>query len=198
MKRKVYIILAALLGIGNMSEAVAQDTKNILPGVSIEKFHMNREGKYLTMEMEVDLTALDVDANRAVLLTPRLVNGADSLDLPAIGIYGRRRYYYYVRNGISAISGESEKSFQVSKKPEQLEYDNHILYEEWMDGAALKFHRSDWGCCPANTGGIRRHHRPSSRGFLPRTGICATRSGNHEKPFAVPARHTSISRWTRR
>lgn len=115
MKRKVYIILAALLGIGNMSEAVAQDTKNILPGVSIEKFHMNREGKYLTMEMEVDLTALDVDANRAVLLTPRLVNGADSLDLPAIGIYGRRRYYYYVRNGISAISGESEKSFQVRK-----------------------------------------------------------------------------------
>ena len=162
MKRKVYIILAALLGIGNMSEAVAQDTKNILPGVSIEKFHMNREGKYLTMEMEVDLTALDVDANRAVLLTPRLVNGADSLDLPAIGIYGRRRYYYYVRNGISAISGESEKSFQVSKKPEQLEYDNHILYEEWMDGATLKFHRSDWGCCQQilaeYEGIIGRHH----------------------------------------
>lgn len=146
MKRTIFI-LATLLGIGNMSGAVAQNRENIIPGVSIENFDMNRNGKYLTVEMDVDLTALDVDANRAVLLTPRLVNGADSLDLPSIGIYGRRRYYYYVRNGISTISGESEKSFRLSKKPERLEYDNLVFYEDWMNGATLKFHRSDWGCC---------------------------------------------------
>ena len=140
-------ILATLLGMGNVSEAVAQHTKHIIPGVSIENFNMNRNGKYLTVEMEMDLAELDVNSNRAVLLTPRLVNGADSLDLPSIGIYGRRRYYYYVRNGISAISGESEKSFRASKKPGKLEYDNPIPYEEWMNGATLKFHRSDWGCC---------------------------------------------------
>lgn len=147
MRRKVYIILAALLGIGNMSEAVAQNTKDILPGVSVGNLNMNREGKYLTVEMDVDLAALDVDANRAVLLTPRLVNGADSLDLPAIGIYGRRRYYYYVRNGISTISGESEKSFRVSDKPDNVAYSNLAEYSDWMNGATLKFHRSDWGCC---------------------------------------------------
>lgn len=161
MKRTIFI-LATLLGIGNMSKAVAQNTENIIPGVSIENFNMNRNGKYLNVEMDVDLTALDVDANRAVLLTPRLVNGADSLDLPSIGIYGRRRYYYYVRNGISTISGESEKSFRVSKKPEQLEYDNLILYEDWMNGATLKVHRSDWGCCQAilaeYEGELGRHH----------------------------------------
>lgn len=161
MKRTIFI-LATLLGIGNMSKAVAQNTENIIPGVSIENFNMNRNGKYLNVEMDVDLTALDVDANRAILLTPRLVNGADSLDLPSIGIYGRRRYYYYVRNGISTISGESEKSFRVSKKPEQLEYDNLILYEDWMNGATLKVHRSDWGCCQAilaeYEGELGRHH----------------------------------------
>lgn len=161
MKRTIFI-LATLLGIGNMSKAVAQNTENIIPGVSIENFNMNRNGKYLNVEMDVDLTALDVDANRAILLTPRLVNGADSLDLPSIGIYGRRRYYYYVRNGISTISGESEKSFRVSKKPEQLEYDNLIFYEDWMNGATLKVHRSDWGCCQAilaeYEGELGRHH----------------------------------------
>ena len=67
--KKTIFILATLLGMGNMSGAMAQDTKNILPGVSIENFNMNRNGKYLTVEMDVDLTALDVDANRAVLLT---------------------------------------------------------------------------------------------------------------------------------
>ena len=154
--------MATLLGMTGMSEAVAQDTKDILPGVSVEKFNMNRNGKYLTVTMDIDLSELDVNSNRAVLLTPRLVNGTDSLDLPSVGIYGHRRYYYYIRNGISTISGETEKSFKASNKPEQLEYDNHIPYENWMDGATLKFHRSDWGCCQeilAEYEGLLGRHR---------------------------------------
>lgn len=161
MKRTIFI-LATLLGMTGMSEAVAQDTKDILPGVSVENFNMNRNGKYLTVTMDIDLSELDVNSNRAVLLTPRLANGTDSIDLPSVGIYGRRRYYYYIRNGISTISGETEKSFKASDKPGQLEYDNHIPYENWMDGATLKFHRSDWGCCQeilAEYEGLLGRHR---------------------------------------
>lgn len=161
MKRTIFI-LATLLGMTGMSEAVAQTTTSIIPGVSVENFNMNRNGKYLTVTMDIDLSELDVNSNRAVLLTPRLVNGTDSLDLPSVGIYGHRRYYYYIRNGISTISGETEKSFKASNKPEQLEYDNHIPYENWMDGATLKFHRSDWGCCQeilAEYEGLLGRHR---------------------------------------
>lgn len=161
MKRTIFI-LVALLGIGNMPETVAQNTKDITPGVSIEKFNMNREGRYLTVKMNLDLNKLDVDANRAVLLTPRLVNEADSLDLPSIGIYGRRRYYYYVRNGIGSISGENETVYRVSDKPDNVAYSNLAEYEEWMDGATLTFHRSDWGCCheilTEYEGILGRHH----------------------------------------
>ena len=113
MKRMIFI-LATLFGMTGMSEAVAQDTKDILPGVSVENFNMNRNGKYLTVTMDIDLSELDVNSNRAVLLTPRLVNATDSIDLPSIGIYGHRRYYYYIRNGISTISGDTEKSFKAS------------------------------------------------------------------------------------
>lgn len=161
MKRTIFI-LATLLGMTGMSEAVAQTTMSIIPGVSVENFNMNRNGKYLTVTMDIDLSELDVNSNRAVLLTPRLVNGTDSIDLPSVGIYGHRRYYYYIRNGISTISGETEKSFKASNKPEQLEYDNHIPYENWMDGATLKFHRSDWGCCQeilAEYEGLLGRHR---------------------------------------
>ena len=38
MKRTIFI-LATLLGMTGMSEAVAQDTKDILPGVSVENFN---------------------------------------------------------------------------------------------------------------------------------------------------------------
>ena len=146
MRRTVFL-LAALLGFGNMMEGVAQSVKNIIPDITVSHFKMDRNGKYLTVEMNIDLTGLDVDANRAVLLTPRLINGIDSLDLPSIGIYGRRRYYYYVRNGISNISGETETACRALRKPDDLEYHQPVVYKEWMNGATLKFYRSDWGCC---------------------------------------------------
>ena len=85
--KKMIFILAALLGMGNILEIVVQNTKDITLGVSIENFNMNRECKYLAVEMKLDLNKLDVDANPAVLLTPRLVNGPDSLDLPSVGNY---------------------------------------------------------------------------------------------------------------
>lgn len=191
--------LAILLGIGNMSVAVVQNTENIIPGISIGNFNMNRSGKYFTVEMNVDLTALDVDANRAVLLTPRLVNGADSLDLPSIGIYGRRRYYYYVRNGISTISGGAEKSFQASKKPEQLEYNNLILYEEWMNGATLTIHRSDWGCCQTilaqYEGELGRHHEaffPELVFVQPKAEVMKSRSLSGSAYIDFPVNQTVI------
>lgn len=146
MKRTIFL-LASILGIGVMSAMEVMNTDSIIPGVSVDDFDISRNGKFLTVEMEVGLNKLDVNSNRAVLLTPRLVNGEDSVDLPSIGIYGRRRYYYYMRNGISTITGESEISFRESQRPSLLKYDSNVPYEDWMDGATLRLYRSDWGCC---------------------------------------------------
>ena len=198
MKRMIFI-LATLFGMTGMSEAVAQDTKDILPGVSVENFNMNRNGKYLTVTMDIDLSELDVNSNRAVLLTPRLVNATDSIDLPSIGIYGHRRYYYYIRNGISTISGKTEKSFKASDKPGQLEYDNHTPYEEWMDGATLKFHRSDWGCCQeilAEYEGLLGRHReaffPELVFVQPKAEIMKSRSLSGSAYIDFPVDRTVI------
>ena len=143
--KKTILIMATMSVMVNMADAVAQEVKEITPGVSITNFNMNREGKFLNVEMDLNLNNLDVNSNRAVLLTPRLVNGADSLDLPSVGIYGRRRYYYYVRNGIGSISGENEAVYQASDKPDNMAYNKLTEYQNWMDGATLKFYRSDWG-----------------------------------------------------
>ena len=198
MKRMIFI-LATLFGMTGMSEAVAQDTKDILPGVSVENFNMNRNGKYLTVTMDIDLSELDVNSNRAVLLTPRLANGTDSLDLPSIGIYGHRRYYYYIRNGISTISGDTEKSFKASDKPELLGYDNHIPYEKWMDGATLKFHRSDWGCCQeilAEYEGLLGRHReaffPELVFVQPKAEVMKSRSLSGSAYIDFPVDRTEI------
>ena len=192
-------ILATLLGIGNVLKTVAQNTKDITLGVSIKSFNINREGKYLTVKMNLDLNKLDVDANRAVLLTPRLVNGTDSLDLPAVGIYGRRRYYYYVRNGIGSISGESETIYRASSKPDSVAYNNLAEYEKWMDGAMLKFHRSDWGCCHeivAEYEGILGRHReaffPELIFVQPKAEIMKSRSLSGSAYIDFPVDQTVI------
>lgn len=64
--------------------------QDIVDGVSVENLSMERNGGYIAIDMLWDLLGLDVDANRAVLLTPWLVNGNDSLGLQSVGVYGRR------------------------------------------------------------------------------------------------------------
>lgn len=147
MKRIIFLMLVGLTTIVNMPVVTAQEAVTIIPDVSVPTFTMNRNGKYLTVEMDIDLEALKIESNRAVLLTPRLVNGSDSLDLPSIGIYGRQRYYYYLRNGLNTISGDTEMSYRASNKPSQIDYDYNVPFQKWMDGAVLKLYRSDWGCC---------------------------------------------------
>lgn len=147
MKMTNFMILAALPCICSVAEAYAQPAGNIVPGVAVDRLAIGREGRWLDVAVDMDLSGLEVSSNRAVVITPRLVNGTDSLDLPSVGIYGRRRYYYYVRNGINAISGEGERVYRASDRPDSVAYVTLAEYRDWMDGATLMLHRSDWGCC---------------------------------------------------
>lgn len=141
MKKRIFA-LAVILG-----AAAAAEAQTVVEGLNVNGFSLERNGDYLVVDMDMDLTGLDVAGNRAVLLTPRLVNGTDSLDLPAIGIYGRRRYYFYVRNGEGMLSGKGETSYKASEKPDRMAYRKIMPYSQWMNGAGLSICRSDWGCC---------------------------------------------------
>lgn len=144
MKKIGYMIIA-LLGMCTMAEAQT-GRQTIVDGVSVGDLKMERNGEYMVVDMTLDLKGLDVDGNRAVLLTPRLVNGNDSLDLQSVGVYGRRRYYFYVRNGESMLA-EDERSFKASERPDDIAYHFIAPYAEWMNGAKLSLRRSDYGCC---------------------------------------------------
>ena len=100
---------------------------------------------------------------------------------------------------ISTISGKTEKSFKASDKPGQLEYDNHTPYEEWMDGATLKFHRSDWGCCQeilAEYEGLLGRHRevffPELVFVQPKAEVSKSRSLSGSAYIDFPVNRTVI------
>jgi len=141
MKQSLLIILAI---IGMACDVRANDA---VTGVSADGFKMERNGRYMAVDMTIGLSGLKVGGNRAVVLTPRIVNGADTLDLPSVGVYGRRRYYYYVRNGESMLTGPDEISYKASDRPDSIVYNKVIPYQDWMNGATMSLTRKEYGCC---------------------------------------------------
>ena len=140
MKRIISILIFNLF---ILSAVVAQSVE----GVSVENLQMKRNGEYIAVNMDVDFSALDVSSNRAVLITPMLVNGTDSVDLSSVGFYGRRRYINYVRNGSSILGGTDGVSYRTSEMPDSLAYHTVLPYKKWMNGANLVIRRCEYGCC---------------------------------------------------
>lgn len=144
--KKIGCIIVALICISLSAEA-QMVKQNIVSGVSVDSLQIGRSGKFMVVDMILDLKELDVDKNRAVLLTPRLTKDTNIMDLQSVGVYGRKRYYYYIRNGYSMLTGKEEQSFRASKKPDEIVYHCVIPYADWMNGSKLSLYRSDYGCC---------------------------------------------------
>ncbi len=146
MKKHHNNILKAILLSGAALAAVS--TVQAAFPVTASDVRLDRAGDFMSVDMMLGLEGLDVPANRAVLVTPALVNGADTLRLPAVGVYGRTRYYYYQRNnGTDMISGPGEQYFKASEAPASVEYHQMVPYADWMDGADLTLLCNDYGCC---------------------------------------------------
>ena len=116
-------------------------------GAKVEGLNIKRSGDNMSVDMSVDFSSLNVQPNRMVVFTPMLVNGCDSLELPAVGVYGRSRYYYNVRNDKEIINGKDGISYRASQVPDSFSYNVLVPYKDWMNGAFLVLHRSESGCC---------------------------------------------------
>lgn len=137
-------IASLLLGISLTASA---ETRTIPVGVTVDHASLERHGDYMNVDMLLDLSKLHVESNRAVLLTPSVISGSDTLKLPAVGIYGRIRYYQYLRNTPGMISGADETVIRSSEMPDTLRYTQMLPYADWMNGASVYLDRSDFGCC---------------------------------------------------
>ena len=108
---------------------------------------LSKNGAFMLIEMDIDLTQVEVTSNEALLLTPQLVKEDQTKDLPAIGIYGRKRYFYYNRNRLLPSEASGEITIKASQKPDTQHYRTLVDYEPWMDGAQLQLRTETYGCC---------------------------------------------------
>lgn len=143
------MIIAGALAMAPVMEAAAQETSPA--GVGVEKVRMKRNDRLMSVGMELGLKTLELEGNRAAVFTPVLVNGQDTAALPPVGVYGRTRWYQYLRAGMP-LGGEEETSIRYSERPEAMEYRADVPYEEWMNGSELLLLRRDYGCCRLRLG----------------------------------------------
>ncbi len=144
--KKIYIIITTALA-ALLCSAQAGAQTPALEGVSVSGYSLQRSGDYMTVDLDMDISGLTIGRNHAVLVTPRLVNGADSLELPSVAVYGRRRYFYYMRNGESMLAASDGDDYRLRQKPDTKTYHETYPYQDWMNGASLRLSREVYGCC---------------------------------------------------
>ncbi|MCH5228416.1 MAG: DUF3868 domain-containing protein [Muribaculaceae bacterium] len=113
--------------------------------VAVSDCSLIRNGDFLTGSLTLDLTGLKVKSNQAVVFTPMIVNGTDTLFLNGAGVYGRTRWYQFERAGKNPLSGPGEIAMR-SNKAEIVTLSQNVRYMEWMNGARLELRRTDYGC----------------------------------------------------
>lgn len=143
MNNKISVII-----LGAVLAAVPASAREIVDNVSVDSLNIERQGSHLCVNMNMDLSDLSVSSGRGVVLSPWLVNGNDSVALPAVSVYGRQRYIYEKRNASQSGFSEKDKlAFLNKDKPEEISYRELIPYSDWMNGATLVLSREDRGCC---------------------------------------------------
>ena len=116
-------------------------------GVTLQNAAMKRTDNGMNVDMDFALSEYKVKSNVVTVLTPLISNGRDSVELTPVGIYGRIRWYQYLRSGDKPLGGDNEQTIRWSECPETLAYNQTVPYEEWMNGAQLVLRRCDYSCC---------------------------------------------------
>lgn len=137
-----YTAIATVMTLGATAQTADRQAETAVSDVVME-----RNDKLLTVKMSVKPGKINVSNNRATLITPIIIKGTDSLALPSVGIYGSRRYYFYVREGRSMLSGPDELTYRATEAPDTLKYSKIVTFERWMNGSRLEIVQRDYGCC---------------------------------------------------
>ena len=123
------------------------------------------------VKMTLDLTPYKkMESNREVILTPMIVAGADTLELPSVMVAGRARYYLWLRQ--NEKKHPADALYRASSTG-AVQYSADVKFEPWMEYSNLIIDARSRGCCGT----------PQSLAEIPVIGIDLR---PHDAPLIVP------------
>ncbi len=143
--RTIFLTIVAAIAV---VAGYAQDNK----GVEIKDFTLELKGDgNLSVDIDIDLTNLDVKTTQVVVLTPVIVNGDNSQELKSIAVYGRNRRIYYLRNEDLRPTTSEDVELTRRESRDIINYSTSLYFADWMDGCSVVLSRKDCGCCGVPT-----------------------------------------------
>lgn len=135
MKKQIF--LSMLFGAAALAQAQDLQVSNIT---------IDKAENHAVVRMDLDISKLDVRSKEIRVITPRIINGNDTLDLKSVGIYGRNRYYYTLRNPKRNPLTTADIQIRESEKPASVAYQDVFELQPWMEGAELYIGKKVYGC----------------------------------------------------
>jgi len=149
MKKTLTIIAAALLFAAPV--ALAQTVES--GSVSADNVKFYKSGDDLMVQMDLNLSDLNIKGSRSVVITPEVTDGTNSETLSSVGLYGRKRYIYYIRNEQDRLASLSnDKVIRSKDAPDVIPYTAVVPFQSWMENAALKLNVKEKGCANCDKG----------------------------------------------
>lgn len=114
--------------------------------VSILNKDVRKVGNQVNVAMDLKLDKLCLKSNRGLVIIPMIVNGEDTLQMPAAEIMGKKRFIYYQRTGKTASFEPLIVTRRQNKEAQTVSYYYTTPYRKWMAGSQLVIGQDLCGC----------------------------------------------------
>ena len=129
--------------------AVAPAAAQTIAGgrVKAQSVKAQKQGSVVNVSMDLLLLEnLSLKPNKGLVMTPMLINGADTMKMPAVEVMGRKRYVYYQRNDKTATGHPAVVQLRKNGTKQIVHYEQSADYQKWMKDAYLAMGLGDCGC----------------------------------------------------
>lgn len=147
-------------------ECMAQNVRS--EDALINSPRLTRHGDFITVSLNLEIDALSLNSNQAVIYTPMIVNDCDTLTLQSVGIYGRTAWFQFERGILKTLPAEQQVPIKYSKKLVPFSYQKNVAFKDWMRNSNLIVKRTFYGCAGCNEGAdvsdiLMTYHEENSR-----------------------------------
>lgn len=151
MKRTILytisVVSAALL-------TLSASAQQIMDGqAEVKNLSVTRNSGIVNIDMSVDISNLEVGGDETLVLTPAIVKGDKSVELPSIEVMGRRAWMYWRRNGEQTVTDnplyaerEAKCAERKAGQKQSVAYSTEIAFEPWMKSANVIIKEISQGC----------------------------------------------------
>lgn len=151
MKRYIPYILCSLAA---LLMATTASSQQIVDGTGeVKNLTTDRANGRLTIDMDIDISSIEVGADETLILTPTIEKNGRSQELPSVEIMGRRAWMYYRRNGEVPVTSNPLYADRIAKRAERkagqkqtVDYSTTVAFEEWMRGSTVVVKEGSCGC----------------------------------------------------